>query len=455
MIVPAWLGQLSRFFADKQQTLFVVGGALRDQLLDRPLTEWDLATAAKPEQIENLLREFGCIRIGTIGARFGTVTAVFQGETIEVTTFRGETYQPSSRQPTVQFSKTIQEDLSRRDFTINAMAYDLTKNQLLDPYDGQNDLEKKIIRAVGEADERFSEDPLRMLRAIRFMSTLNFEIEPTTFEAISRQKERFAILSAERIAQELDKILLGEKPSRGWQAIVETGLVNYVLPELIPSIDLEFDARDHKDIYSHILQVLDQSPPKLALRWCALLHDIAKPLTRKKIAGQYHFLGHENLGGRIAVTVLRRLKYPNDFVNYVAKLVRLHQRIPNDDGQWTDGALRRFVRDAGETLSDLFDFAEADSTGKNELKLAKYRAGRQKLRDRITKLEAEAEIAKIKSPLSGEELMVIFKRPAGAWIRPIKEQLLAQVLDGQLKPDDKLGAEKIAREIVRSLNSKP
>lgn len=447
---PAWLAKLAEHFGQNRHQLFIVGGAIRDQLLNRPVSEWDLATSALPDETVKLLREFGAMRIGRIGERFGTITANFSGETIEVTTFRSEIYQVDSRQPKVEFGSSIREDLSRRDFTINAIAYDLANAKLLDPHRGEADLKEGIIRAVGDANERFSEDPVRMLRAIRFMTQLEMAIEPTTFEAINRQKERFAILSAERINQELNKILLAKKPSQGVEAIVQSGLINYILPELIPSIDLEFDEREHKDIYGHILQVLDNTPPKLELRWCALLHDIAKPLTRKKIGHQYHFLGHENSGARTAITVLRRLKYPNDFVNYVSKLVRLHQRLPNNDGQWTDGAVRRFVRDAGGALDDLFTFAAADSTGKNQIKLARYQAGRDELRKRVGKLEAEAEIAKIKSPLSGEELMAIFKRPAGAWIKPIKEELLSLVLDGQLKPTDKVAAEKIARELVKN-----
>ncbi|HSX42071.1 MAG TPA: HD domain-containing protein [Candidatus Saccharimonadales bacterium] len=448
--IPNWLKTLAEQFQAKGRQFYIVGGAIRDGLLEREINEWDAATDAKPAEIATILRAAGCRQIGTIGAKFGTITATFENETLEVTTFRTDQYQADSRAPAVQFGSSLLDDLERRDFTVNAIAFNPLNNALHDPFHGQTDLKAKIIRAVNEPKKRFEEDPLRMLRAIRLAVQLDFTIEKETLVAIEKEKERMGILSAERIAQEFNKILLSEKPSQGLELIVESGLISYVLPELIPSIDLEFDPGEHKDIYHHILQVLDNTPPRLELRWCALLHDIAKPLTRKKIGGEYHFLGHEVVGARLAKTILRRLKYSNEFVDYVSKLVYLHQRIPNDQGNWTDGAVRRFVRDAGEALQDLFTFAEADSTGKNERKLAKYRAGRDELKNRIEVLEKEAEIAKIKSPLSGEELMKLFHRPAGPWIKPIKEKLLALVLDGELSEKDKTKAEEIARTIVKN-----
>lgn len=446
---PNWLRDLAQQFARRGHVLYLVGGAVRQQLLGQSVNEWDAATDATPQQIELLFREIGARNIGVIGKQFGTVSATFDGESLEVTTFRGEQYRDDSRKPVTTFSHTIQEDLARRDFTINAVAFHLTKQELLDPFDGQKDLQAKVVRAVGSPAARFHEDPLRMLRAVRFAVRLGFAIEDETFRAIRDEKDRTGLLSPERIAQELDKLLLAEQPSRGIRLLVESGLISYILPELIPSIDLEFDPREHKDIYHHILQVLDQTPPKLELRWCALLHDIAKPQTRQKIGGEYHFLGHENLGAKIARAVLRRLRYSNDFVTYVTHLVRQHQRIPGYEPDWTDGGVRRFVRDAGEALDDLFHFAQADQTGKNERKNALYRSRRQELRDRIEKLQEEAEIAKIRPPLDGADLMKLFNRPAGPWIKPIKEQLLNMVLDGSLGVDDKETAEQIARRLVK------
>lgn len=447
--VPAWLESLSKDFSDSGHQLYLVGGAVRDELLGKEVGEWDLATDAKPSKVEQILHQ-RTKKIGLIGKRFGTVTADLNGNQVEITTFRGESYEEHSRKPVVEFGQSIEEDLSRRDFTINAIAYDLRFKRILDNNNGERDLKEKIIRAVGDPETRFREDPLRMLRAIRFAVTLGFEIETETFKAISLERERFGILSSERVAQEMDKILLCDKPSRGVDLLVESGLINYILPELIPCIDLEFDPTQHKDIYGHILQVLDQTPAKIELRWCAILHDIAKPLTRQKIGGEFHFLGHEVVGARLTKDILRRLKYSNEFVDYLSKLVYLHQRIPNNDNLWTDGAVRRFVRDAGETLDDLFTFASADSTGNNERKLEKYKRMRETLRERITELEKQAEIAKIHSPLDGEELMKMFHRPAGAWIKPIKEHLLQLVLDGKLDQEDKETAERIARQLVRN-----
>ncbi|MEK7202589.1 MAG: HD domain-containing protein [Patescibacteria group bacterium] len=447
--VPAWLDSLTKSFAESGHQLYLVGGAVRNELIGREVGEWDLATDAKPTESEQILRQ-KTKKIGLIGKRFGTITADLDGHQVEITTFRGESYEEHSRQPTVEFGRSIDEDLSRRDFTVNAIAYDLRFQRLLDPHQGSADINDKVIRAVGDPSSRFREDPLRMLRAIRFAVTLDFEIEPATFKAISLERERFAILSAERVAQEMDKILLADQPSRGIDLLVESGLINYIMPELIPCIDLEFDPAEHKDIYGHILQVLNQTPAKLELRWCALLHDIAKPLTRQKIGGEYHFLGHEVVGSRLAKDILRRLKYANEFVDYLAKLCYLHQRIPNNDGLWTDGAVRRFVRDAGETLDDLFLFAEADSTGANQRKMEKYKQMRSVLQERIIELDKQAEIAKIHSPLDGEELMAMFHRPAGAWIKPIKEHLLQLVLDSELDQDDKKAAEQLARRLVKS-----
>lgn len=447
--IPAWLAELASTFRQQGSDVFVVGGAIRDQIIGNNVREWDLATATRPDKTEDILRKLGAKNIGTVGKRFGTITANFHGETVEITTFRTEQYESSSRKPETAFGTDLKDDLSRRDFTINAIAYSPIRKEIIDPFGGQADIAKKIIRAVGKPSLRFSEDPLRMLRAIRFATQLDFDIEPETMRAIIDERERFGILSAERVSQELDKILLSPQPSSGMRLIVESRLIEYILPELIPSINLEFEAHEHKDIYHHILQVLDQTPPSLNLRWCALLHDIAKPLTRQKINGEFHFLGHENLGGKMARTILSRLKYPNDFINELVHLVRQHQRIPGYDGTWTDGGVRRFVRDAGEALDDLFLFAEADQSGKNERKLALYRSRREELKERISKLEEEAQIAKIKSPLDGSELMELFKRPAGEWIKPIKEHLLSLVLDGKLAENDKVKAMDIARKLVK------
>jgi len=449
IVIPKWLERLAQIFHQSGFELYLVGGALRDQLLGLELKEWDLATSALPNQSEKLLRTNQVQSIGTIGKRFGTITGQIMGELIEITTYRGEDYASSSRQPTVSFGRSINEDLSRRDFTINALAYEIKDHELIDNFSGQQDLDNKIIRAVGQPEVRFREDPLRMLRAIRFAVTLDFQIDPPIEEGVRMEKARFAILSAERVAQELDKILLSDQPDRGIKLLVKLGLIEYILPELIPTIDLEFDPREHKDILHHILKVLAATPAQINLRWLALLHDIAKPQTRKKIGNEYHFLGHEIIGSRMTKAILTRLHYPNEFIRRISQLVYLHQRISAYEPSWTDGAVRRFVRDAGDLLEELFTFAEADCTGQNQQRLSQYKQLRQELKQRITDLEKEAQIAKIKSPLDGVELMKIFHRPAGIWIKPIKDHLLNLVLEGQLAPDDKKEAEKIAREMVR------
>lgn len=452
--LPGHMKDLANAFKSKGVDFYLVGGALRDQVIGNAHHEWDAATDATPAEILTIVKDIGCKKISEVGKRFGTIACEFHHEPIEITTYRTEQYPEDSRKPQVRFGKSLIDDLARRDFTINALAYDPLAEKVIDHHNGMDDIKLKTIRAVGSAKERFHEDPLRMLRAIRFATTLEFQIERKTLLAIIDEKDRFGVLSTERVQQELNKILLADKPSIGIELLRETGLIAYILPELLPSIDLEFDPSEHKDIYHHIIQVLDNTPAKLELRWCALLHDIAKPITRKKIGGEFHFLGHENVGAKMAREVLERLKYPNDFIKYVSKLVRLHQRIPNDSGDWSDGAVRRFVRDAGESLTDLFDFAQADQSGKNERKLERYRQKRETLKKRIAELEKQAEIAKLKSPLSGEDLIKLFNRPAGPWIKPIKEELLRQVIDGDLKQTDQEKAQKIAKSLINIDNKK-
>lgn len=446
--LPAHIERLAKKFQEHKKDFYLVGGALRDQLLSKTHNEWDAATDALPDDIVKIIKEYGAKQIGVIGKRFGTITAVINSEQIEITTYRAEQYEDSSRSPKVKFGNNIHDDLSRRDFTINALAYNPLTKELIDRHNGKEDLALKKIRAVGVATERFHEDPLRMLRAIRFSTQLDFDIDRQTFESINKTRDRFGLLSTERVQQEIDKIFLCEKPSHGVELLKDSGLIAYIIPELLPLIDIKFDRHEHKDIYNHTIQVMDNTPSKLELRWCAILHDIAKPITRKKIGGEYHFLGHENVGAKIAKDVLTRLKYPNSFIKYVSKLVRLHQRIPNDDGQWTDGAVRRFVRDAGDRLDDLFTFAEADSTGKNERKNSEYSKKREVLKKRIADLEKRAEIAKLRSPLTGEDIMELFHRPPGPWIKPIKDELLKQVIDGDLQENDKEQAVKIAKSLI-------
>lgn len=443
MNVASWVKKINSYFRDAGFELYLVGGAVRNLRLNCAVDEWDFTTNALPDDIEKIFRSATVKNVYTVGKKFGTIGGEYWGEKIEVTSFRSEQYQVNDRRPVVTFGTSLEGDLERRDFTINALAYDISNDRLIDIVNGVQDLAARVVRAVGDPDKRFSEDPLRLLRAIRFATVLDFEIDERTYQSIITCRDNLASISAERIAQEMNKLLLSQKPSRGVQLLVETGLISYILPELIPSIDLKFDPSEHKDIYQHILQVTDQTPPKLELRWCALLHDIAKPITRKKINGEYYFLGHENVGAGIAKTVLRRLKYPSDFVQYVAKLVRMHQRLPNYDKIWSDGAIRRFVREAGEALDDLFVFASADFTGSNIRKKERYEQNRAELRQKISELEKLEQIAKIKSPLSGEELMKLFNRPPGPWIKPIKEHLLSMVLDGKLAQNDIETAENI------------
>ena len=398
--------------------LALVGGPVRDAILGRLGNDLDFTTDAHPKDCEKILNKWAD-SVWDIGAAFGTVAGKKGDITVEITTYRSESYEADSRKPNVEFGKTIEADLSRRDFTINAMALELTTDEptFIDLYDGVGDLESKLIKTPGKPEDSFSDDPLRMMRAARFMSQLNFTIDPAVIAAIKSMTARLEIISAERIRDEFIKIIMSDNPRLGITLLVETGLADIFLPE-IPKLKLEIDEHHHhKDVYEHTLTVLEQAialeprlgGPNLTLRLAALLHDIGKPKTKELIAGGgVSFHHHEVVGSRLCKERMKKLRFDNHIIKDVAQLVFLHLRFHGyGNGEWTDSAVRRYVRDADELLIHLHLLTRADCTTRNQKKAEGLAKTYDQLEARIALLMEQEELNKIRPDLSGEQIMEI------------------------------------------------
>jgi poly(A) polymerase len=398
--------------------LALVGGPVRDAILGRLGNDLDFTTDAHPKDCEKILNKWAD-SVWDIGAAFGTVAGKKGDITVEITTYRSESYELDSRKPNVEFGKTIEADLSRRDFTINAMALELTTNEptFIDLYNGVGDLESKLIKTPGKPEDSFSDDPLRMMRAARFMSQLNFTIDPAVIAAIKSMTARLEIISAERIRDEFIKIIMSDNPRVGITLLVETGLADVFLPE-IPKLKLEIDEHHHhKDVYEHTLTVLEQAialesrlgGPNLTLRLAALLHDIGKPKTKELIAGGgVSFHHHEVVGSRLCKERMKKLRFDNHIIKDVAQLVFLHLRFHGyGNGEWTDSAVRRYVRDADELLIHLHLLTRADCTTRNQKKAEGLAKTYDQLEARIALLMEQEELNKIRPDLSGEQIMEI------------------------------------------------
>ena len=398
--------------------LALVGGPVRDAILGRLGNDLDFTTDAHPKDCEKILNKWAD-SVWDIGAAFGTVAGKKGDITVEVTTYRSESYEADSRKPNVEFGKTIEADLSRRDFTINSMALELTTNEptFIDLYNGVGDLQSKLIKTPGKPEDSFSDDPLRMMRAARFMSQLNFTIDPAVITAIKSMTSRLEIISAERIRDEFTKIILSDNPRLGITLLVETGLADIFLPE-IPKLKLEIDEHHHhKDVYEHTLTVLEQAialesrlgGPNLTLRLAALLHDIGKPKTKELIAGGgVSFHHHEVVGSKLCKERMKKLRFDNHIIKDVAQLVFLHLRFHGyGNGEWTDSAVRRYVRDAEELLIHLHLLTRADCTTRNQKKAEGLAKTYDQLEERIALLMEQEELNKIRPDLSGEQIMEI------------------------------------------------
>jgi poly(A) polymerase len=433
------LRELGERFAAAGHEVALVGGPVRDALLGRPIVDLDLTTDARPEQIVEVLRGWADTH-WDVGIAFGTVGARKGNHHIEVTTYRADVYRTESRKPEVTFSDTLEDDLVRRDFTVNAMAVSLPGTTFVDPYGGLVDLSKRHLRTPGRPEDSFSDDPLRMLRAARFAAQLDFAVDPAVVQAMTQMADRIDIVSAERVRDELVKLLLSPRPRVGLALLVQTGLAEKVLPEL-PRLALEIDEHHrHKDVYEHTLTVLEQaieleepgpdgSPaePDLVLRLAALLHDIGKPKTRRfEAGGGVSFHHHEVVGAKLAAARLKALRFPKDVVDDVSRLVELHLRFHGyGTGAWTDSAVRRYVSDAGPLLDRLHKLTRSDSTTRNRRKAETLRKAYDHLEERIARLREQEELDSIRPDLDGNAIMEILGVPPGplvgeAW-RHLKE----------------------------------
>lgn len=413
---------LARRFEDAGFSLALVGGSVRDALLGRLGNDLDFTTDARPEDVLKIVRPWADatwdvgIAFGTVGAqkdaRVGDVVQRFQ---IEVTTYRSEAYDRTSRKPEVSYGDSIEQDLVRRDFTVNAMAVSLPEKEFVDPYGGLGDLAARVLRTPGTPEDSFSDDPLRMMRAARFAAQLDFEVAPEVVEAMKEMAGRIEIVSAERVRDELNKLILSAHPRKGLRLLVETGIADRVIPEL-PALRLERDEHHrHKDVYDHTLIVLEQAMaleengPDLTLRIAALLHDIGKPRTRRfEDDGRVSFHHHEVVGAKMTKKRMTALKYPNDLMRDVSRLVELHLRFHGyGAGEWTDSAVRRYVRDAGPVLDRLHKLTRSDCTTRNKRKAAALSRAYDGLEKRIAQLQEQEELDAIRPDLDGNQIMEI------------------------------------------------
>lgn len=415
--------------------LALVGGPVRDALLGRLGNDLDFTTDARPEDTKKILKKWGD-DIWDVGIKFGTIGAKKSNITFEVTTYRADSYQSDSRKPEVDFGDNIHGDLARRDFTVNAMAIELTTDspEFIDPHNGVTDLLHKTLRTPISAEVSFSDDPLRMLRAARFAAQLNFTIDESVMTAMKEMADRLSIISAERIRDEFTKTLMSNNPRIGITILVETGLCEKFLPE-IPKLRLEIDEHHHhKDVYEHSLTVLEQSialegrlgGPNLVARLAALLHDIGKPKTRALIdGGGVSFHHHEVVGARMTKERLKKLRFDHDLVESVSQLVFLHLRFHGyGEGAWTDSAVRRYVRDAGDLLTHLHVLTRADCTTRNKKKAERLAAHYDELEARIATLMEQEELLKIRPDLDGHAIMKLLGVPGGPLVGKAYEYLL-------------------------------
>ena len=502
--VPGPLARLGEAFEEAGHELYLVGGVVRRALLRGSdtdtateaqinLQDADAATDAHPARIKALLRRHA-ENLWTVGERFGTIAATIGEYEVQITTYRTDQYTQGSRHPEVRFGDNLQEDLARRDFTINAVAADALTGEIVDPFEGRKDLEKGVIRAVGDPLERMREDPLRMLRAVRFETTLSKPEKPFAMTqdlegAIRNNAGWLESISAERIREEFEKILVSENVASGLRTLVRLGLMPYVVPEFMETVDVEQEAEfHHKDVFEHTLIVVSSVEADPILRKAAFFHDIGKPRTlvyehrcnycgaksiRKSaeegecehcggrtVPKKIHFYGHENVGAAIARRAMQRLAYPKDDADAVAHLVANHMRpygYATSRDPWSDAAVRRFVRDTylargDRVLADvdmLLRLARADITGSAPRRRRIAEESWRSLRSRVDQVRAEDAVEKLESPLSGNDLMGQFGLGPGPWIKALKDYLQNEVVEGRLGKDDKERARGLAEAYAR------
>ncbi|MEU2564198.1 CCA tRNA nucleotidyltransferase [Streptomyces longispororuber] len=449
---------LARRFQEAGFSLALVGGSVRDALLGRLGNDLDFTTDARPEDVLKIVRPWADA-VWEVGIAFGTVgcqkdarvNGAEQRFQIEVTTYRSEAYDRTSRKPEVSYGDSIEEDLVRRDFTVNAMAVALPEKEFIDPHGGLDDLSERVLRTPGTPEESFSDDPLRMMRAARFAAQLDFDVAPDVVAAMTAMAERIDIVSAERIRDELNKLILSAHPRKGLALLVDTGLAARVLPEL-PALRLERDEHHrHKDVYDHTLIVLEQAMdletdgPDLTLRLAALLHDIGKPRTRRfEEDGRVSFHHHEVVGAKMTKKRMTALKYSNELVKDVSRLVELHLRFHGyGTGEWTDSAVRRYVRDAGPLLERLHKLTRSDCTTRNKRKANALSRAYDGLEERIARLKEQEELDAIRPDLDGNEIMEVLGVGPGPVIGKAYKFLLELRLEnGPMERDAAIAALK-------------
>ena len=491
--VPEPVLRLGEAFREAGHELYLVGGYVRDGLLGGAGLDADATTGARPGEIKRILKPLAD-ELWAVGERFGTIGATVGGYAVEVTTYRSDLYTEGSRHPEVRFGESLVEDLARRDFTINAVAADALTGEISDPFEGRKDLEAGVIRPVGDPLDRMRDDPLRMLRAVRFETTLSrperpFALTTDLEEAIRENAHWLGSISVERIRDEFEKILVSENVSAGLRSLVRLGLMPYIVPEFMETVNVEQESEfHHKDVFEHTLIVVRNVENTPILRKAAFFHDIGKPRTLvyehrctycgakstqktadegdcercggRTIPRKIHFYGHENVGAAIARRAMKRLAYPKDDTDAVSHLVAHHMRpmgyaVGRDP--WSDSAVRRFVRDTylarGEkVLADvdmLLKLARADITGSAPRRRHVAEASWQSLKDRVDEVRAKDTIERLESPLDGNDLMRLFGRPPGRWIKPIKDHLQGEVIEGRLGKDDTEGARRLAEAFAR------
>ncbi|WP_371811308.1 CCA tRNA nucleotidyltransferase [Aeromicrobium sp. CFBP 8757] len=412
-----FLAELGELFAAAGHELSIVGGPVRDAVLGRPGNDWDFATSARPDEIERIAADWADA-IWDVGREFGTIGLRRAGHQLELTTYRTDAYDEGSRKPEVQFGDTLDGDLSRRDFAVNAMAIRLPSREFVDLFGGLDDIDAGVLRTPVTPEQSFSDDPLRMMRAARFVAQLGFTAAPEVVAAMTAMATRLEIVSAERVRDELDKLVTSSHPVAGLRLLVDTGLAEQMLPEL-PALILERDEHHrHKDVYEHSLTVLEQAielehrldaAPDLVIRLAALLHDIGKPRTRRFVeGGTVTFHHHDVVGAKLARKRMKALRYSNDTIDQVASLIELHLRFHGyGSGEWTDSAVRRYVRDAGDQLERLHILTRADCTTRNQRKAQRLQRTYDELERRIAVLAEAEELGSIRPDLDGGQIMSI------------------------------------------------
>jgi poly(A) polymerase len=454
--IPKLALELGERFVGAGFELALVGGWVRDAVMRRGQADLDFTTNATPEQVIEVVKGWAD-GVWDVGIRFGTVGVNKNGQQLEITTYRTEQYEEDSRKPSVNYGTSLNEDLARRDFSINAIALSLPSGEIHDPFGGVSDIAAGVIRTPGAPADSFSDDPLRMMRACRFAAQLNFKVADEVIEAMKEMAKRIEIISAERVRDELSKLLLAPNPRVGLQLLIDAGIAEIILPEL-PKLKLELDEHHrHKDVFEHSLIVLEQAielekshepklEPDLILRLAALLHDIGKPKTRKfEEGGGVSFHHHEVVGAKLAKKRMAALRFSNEEIDSVYRLIESHLRFHGyGSGEWTDSAVRRYVRDADDQLVRLHKLTRADCTTRNKRKAENLARSYDSLEQRIAQLQVEEELNAIRPTLDGEQIMQLLEIKPGPKVGKAYNYLLELRLDRGPMSDEEATRELLA-----------